>query len=103
MAELLTWNDVRAGTWNGARYTWNEAQLIAEIQNIGGRAGATKRQIKKTLNQQPEEKKERIVKLIAKIQGVEYKQEKPRKNKKIKITVEDVEVLVKELNINVHV
>jgi len=103
MAELLLWNDIRAGKWNQANYTWNEAQLIAEIQNIGGRAGGTKRKLKAELNKQSEEKKERIVKLVAKIQGVEYKQEKPRKNKKIKITVEDVEVLVKELNINVHV
>lgn len=103
MAELLTWNDVRAGTWDGARYTWNEAQLIAEIRDLGGKSGATKRKLEKTLNKQSEEKKERIVKLVAKIQGVEYKQEKPRTNKKIKITIEDVEVLIKELNINVHV
>lgn len=103
MAELLLWSDIRAGVWGQANYTWSEAQLIAEIQNIGGRAGGTKRKLKAELNKQSEEKKERIVKLVAKIQGVEYKQEKPRKNKKIKITVEDVEVLVKELNINVHV
>ena len=57
----------------------------------------------KNVNGKSEDKKKKIIKIVAKLEGKEFKEEKYKNNKKIKITVKDVNILFKTLNIKVNV
>lgn len=100
MKECLKWNDSRAGLWNTNSFTWEEVCIIIEIQQIGGAGDFD--HLYGTLNSQSKDKRRKIIKIVAKLEGKEFEQSK-KKNPNVKISVKDVEILVDKLNINVNV
>lgn len=101
MLEYLKWNDIRSGIWGSTTFTWSEVAIIVEIQGMIG--GSSTEAIYDRLKKEPKQKKKKIISIIAKLEGKEYKESKERSNKKIEITIKDVEILVEKLNINVNV
>ena len=90
-----------------SRYTWDDVALVTEVLPppddgeviIRGR-GSDEEYIHPLFKD--EEKKKRLIKLICKVQGIEYKEEK--EIKETKVTVKDVKILAKEvLGINVKI
>lgn len=101
MKEFLKWGDIRVGKWGSNPFTWGDVAIIQEIFP-GGPSEYDLYDVHRDVNKKSEEKKKRIVKLIAKIEGKEFKEEK-YKDKKIKVTVKDVKILFEALNIKVNV
>ena len=99
MATIRTpykWNNANFAFSNNV-YTWDDCALVQEIvEAIQGGLGP-----EEYLAGKPEKKK-KLIKLICKVQGIEYKEEKEIQD--IKITVKDVEILAeKVLGINVKI
>lgn len=72
--------------WNKNPYTWDDVALIKEV--LG--AGASYQEIFKD-----KKKKEKFIKLICKVEGVEYKETKNIKKRQIRIT--DVSLVAKKV------
>tara|TARA_B100001093_G_C26746329_1_gene979023 strand:+ start:320 stop:598 length:279 start_codon:yes stop_codon:yes gene_type:complete len=88
----LKWEDANI-TWDSARFTWEEASLVAEIAGRSSDYG---------LIFKDKEKKKKFIKILCKIEGVEYKETKEVKERRIRIT--DVELAIREvLGIDVKV
>jgi hypothetical protein len=102
MKEFLKWSDIRVGKWGSNPFTWGDVAILQEIFPAGGTDGYNPYDVYRDVNKKSEEKKKKIVKLIAKIEGKEFKEEK-YKDKKIKVTVKDVKILFEALNIKVNV
>ena len=89
----IQWNTANFA-WNSNPYTWDDVKLIESL--VGGVYNPVE-----TLNQDTDKKK-RFVKLLCKVQGTEYS--KQRQIKDIKITIDDVALVAKEvLGINIKV
>ena len=89
----FTWNAANFA-WNSNPYTWDDVALVASL--VGGKYNPV------TVLEQDEDKKKRFVKLLCKVQGTEY--QKQRQVKDIKITIEDVELVAREvLGVNIKV
>jgi hypothetical protein len=101
MKLYLDWNDVRVGRWDSNPFTWDEVFILEEIFS-GGTDGHNPYDVHQNINGKSEEKKKKIIKIIAKLEGKEFKEEKYQ-NKKIKVTVKDVKILFESLNIKVNV
>ena len=101
MPDYLLWNDARTGLWNEANSIWSDFIIIQELRQLGG-AAHDPFEFQNTINKQTEQKKQQIIKVIANLQGVEFKLEKTR-NKKITVSISDVEFLIDKLNININV
>jgi len=101
MKLYLDWNDVRVGRWDSNPFTWDEVFILEEIFG-GGTDGHNPYDVHQNINGKSEEKKKKIIKIIAKLEGKEFKEEKYQ-NKKIKVTVKDVKILFESLNIKVNV
>jgi hypothetical protein len=90
------WNTANFA-WNSNPYTWDDVALIVSL--VGGGVHDPLTVLKKDKS-----KKEHFVKLLCKVQGIEYQQQHQKKD--IKITIEDVELVAREvlgLNITVDV
>ena len=98
----LNWNDIRIGTWDNNPFTWDDVAILEEIFP-GGTEGHNPYDVYRNVNGKSEDKKKKIIKIVAKLEGKEFKEEKYKNNKKIKITVKDVNILFKTLNIKVNV
>lgn len=72
--------------WSKNPYTWDDVALIKEVLD----AGAPYQEIFKD-----KKKKEKFIKLICKVEGVEYKETKNIKKRQIRIT--DVSLVAKEV------
>ena len=81
------WNTANF-TFNSNPYTWDDCALIIEILQGGGSAPVE--YIKKD-----KEKKKKFIKLLCKVEGVEYEETKEVINRQIRIT--DVELVAKEV------
>ena len=101
MSEYLLWSDARTGLWSSANSTWSDFILVQELRQFGA-AAYDPFEFQNTINKQSEQKKQHIIKVIANLQGVEFKLEKTR-NKKITVSISDVEFLIDKLNININV
>ena len=86
----IKWEDFQL-TWDNNRYKWNAVQWIAE--NLG--SSPRKRKLRKLRRLKPEQY-EQVIKLICKIKGVDY-QITRRKRSGIKVTTDDIELLVNEI------
>ena len=72
--------------WNNNPYTWDDVALVQEVVQAGG---AYQEVFK------DEKKKKKFIKLICKVEGVEYKETKEIKKRQIRIT--DVALVAKEV------
>ena len=103
MAKTTTWNKANF-KWNVAptntsksRYTWNEITLAKYAAGVAEDDGF----VHSFFDRDPE-KKDKLVKLICKVQGKTIKKEKEIKD--YKITVKDIQLLTEEvLGINVTI
>jgi len=73
-------------TWNNNPYTWDDVALVQEVVQ----AGSNYQEVFKD-----EKKKKKFIKLICKVEGVEYKETKEIKKRQIRIT--DVALVAKEV------
>jgi glycine cleavage system regulatory protein len=96
MAQTVTkikWNEADI-LWNSNPFTWDEVQLIQEIaEELEGTGGVSKT---KVIRELPDEKKEKLIRLIMRRKGIKVYDEK-KKVKEVEIKVEDVELLIKEV------
>jgi hypothetical protein len=86
----FAWND---GTpfpnQSTSPFKWDDVALVEEIVDIVRAGGSIQDFFKK------EEKKKKFIKLICKIQGIEYKETKEVKD--FKIRIRDIEMVIKEV------
>jgi len=79
------WNTANFA-WNNNPYTWDDVALVQEVVQAGG---AYQEVFK------DEKKKKKFIKLICKVEGIEYKETKEIKKRQIRIT--DVALVAKEV------
>ena len=72
--------------WNNNPYTWDDVALVQEVVQ----AGSSYQEVFKDTT-----KKKKFIKLICKVEGVEYKETKEIKKRQIRIT--DVALVAKEV------
>jgi hypothetical protein len=84
--------------WNNNPYTWNEAQVLQEVESQIQHGGAPL----KVVNKLDSNKKRVLIKLIAKIKGEEYNVEK-YKSDNIKISAKDVKLLIHNNVLNIQI
>ena len=96
MATKIKWEDADfkwelAPTDTDAdRYTWDEVLLVEEILDSGGG-------IFEAIDKLDPEKKARFIKLVCKVKGIETYSGQKTIREDIEITVEDCELVVKEV------
>ena len=89
--KIFKWNDANI-IWNNNPYTWDEVQLVEEIQKII-RGGNFDEEIYKY----DTEKKRRLVKLILKVHGNTITESKRKKIKQYKIKASDIKITVEKV------
>jgi len=90
------WNDANFA-FSSNPYTWDDVALVRQLVEAIGVGEDPTAYLAKDL-----EKKKKVIKLICKVQGKEYIEEKEIKD--YKITIKDVEILAEEvLGINVTI
>ena len=101
MTNFVKWNGTSEDgqdsdkKWSEADVTWGDYQLLVEIEEVikGGRSLKSKQEaLDKYLDK---DKKKRLIKLIATVQGQKFEEEKEVED--VQINVSDVEVLIKEV------
>ena len=92
MGTKITWEGANF-LWNSNPYTWSEAELVAEVI---GASGDVIEAIKK-VDDLPEDKKKRFVRLICKVKGIETYSGQKEIKEDIKITAEDIKLVAKEV------
>ena len=98
MSSKIKWEDANFA-WDDNSYTWDEIALVVEA--VSGPPGEGDDFIHPFFDKDPE-KKDKLVKLICKVQGKTIEKEKEIKD--YKITVKDIQLLAEEvLGINVKV
>jgi hypothetical protein len=75
--------------WNSNPYTWDDCAITQEVVDAIRRGGSYQEVFKDT------KKKKKFIKLICKVEGVEYKETKEIKKRQIRIT--DVALVAKEV------
>lgn len=91
--QYLTWEQTQYPIqWDNNPYTWEEVFVLIEIaEQIGG--GGNYQDVYKHL--EPKKKKV-LIKLIAKVKGEEFVEEK-YKQEDINVTAQDIELVLKEV------
>ena len=99
MATKIKWEDADF-KWDLAptdasaiRYTWDDVALIEEL--VAG--GATGDEVAWNINQLDKEKKERFIRLICKVKGIETYSGQKTIREDIEVTAEDCELVIKEV------
>ena len=97
MATNLRWDNVEeiAGIskWGTNPYKWDDIFLILELISDGASAP----EIAGFIEDLDPEKKERFIKLVCKVKGIETYSGQKTVKENIKVTAEDVELVVKEV------
>lgn len=92
--QYLTWEQTEYPIqWDNNPYTWDEVFVLIEVAQTVRVSGHTPHDAYKHLE---EKKKKVVIKLIAKVKGVEYKEEKFKQDD-VKVTAEDIELVLKEV------
>lgn len=96
----LTWDQVRYPIqWDSNPYTWDEVFVLIEIAESIGNGG----DFPDIYGGLDKKKKKILIKLVARINGEDYKEEK-YKREDIKVIAKGVKVAIKEaLNIDIKV
>jgi len=93
--QYLTWDQVEYPIqWDNNPYTWDEVFILIEVLE-GVRSGGHKDYHDAYKHLKPE-KKRVLIKLVARIKGEDYKVEK-YKQEDVKVTAEDIELVLKEV------
>ena len=91
----LNWNDDSI-IWGSNDYTWNDVAVTITIQDLGGGAGwggiPPKKKIwdEKIADRVPKETERHFLKLVCKVNGIEYSEEKERMIAK-DLTIENIQ------------
>ena len=97
MATNLQWDNIEERTgpskWNTTIYKWSDIFLVSEI--IDG-AGSSDEILWNVQQLEPEQKR-KFVRLICKVKGIETYSGQKTIRDDIKVTAEDVELVVKEV------
>ena len=97
MATNLKWDNVQfrdaISTWDQNPYKWDDIFLILELISDGASAP----EIAGFIEDLEPEKKERFIKLVCKVKGIETYSGQKTVKENIKVTAEDVELVVKEV------
>ena len=112
MANWIRWNgDVQDGgtvnqsipattdvVWGNNSYTWGDVQFISDIADgIGtGNRRARQEKLNQFLDKEPEKKK-RLIHLICRIEGIKVYDGKKEVKEEVDVTIEKVEMLIKEV------
>lgn len=92
--KYLTWDQTEYPIeWDNNPYTWEEVFVLIEVAQAVGGGHLSPHDAYKHLS---DEKKKVIIKVIAKVKGEKFKEEK-YKQENIKVTAEDVELVLKEV------
>tara|TARA_Y100001970_G_C14138425_1_gene805726 strand:+ start:1095 stop:1418 length:324 start_codon:yes stop_codon:yes gene_type:complete len=97
MPSYFSWKD--GEIWGKILSTWGDYQLVVEVaEEIGGKGSYSRRQEKlnKFLDKEPEKKK-RLIHLICRIEGIKVYDGEKEVNEKTEVSVEKVEMLIKEV------
>lgn len=99
--KYLTWEQTEYPIqWDNNPYVWEEVFVLIEVLE-GVRSGGHKDYHDAYKHLKPEKQKV-LIKLVAKVKGEEFSEEK-YKQEGIKVTAEDIELVMKEvLNIQVN-
>ena len=89
-ATCYTWNEADF-TWEGNEYTWDNVCLVIDI--VTGGAGNAELGYAK-LNKK---KKEEFITLLLKIKGETDIKQTKKKNKNIKVTSKDIDIVITEV------
>ena len=84
--------------WGDNSYTWGDVKFISDIADGIGTGGRRARQdrLDKLLDKDPEKKK-RLIHLICRIDGTKVYDGKKEVKEEVDVTVEKVEMLIKEV------
>ena len=97
MTQIVTkikWNEANF-LWNSNPYTWDEVQLVQEIeQELDGDSSETN--IAKIVDELPKEKKEKLIHLVMRKKGIKV-YDKMKTIKNVAITAKDVKLLIKDV------
>ena len=103
MATKIKWEDADFA-WNANTFTWDEVQLVLEIADGGKSVGG----IKKKIDELEPEKRKRLIHLIMRRKGIKIYDKSKVVKEDIKINIDDVEMIIKEVKAqieaeNIHV
>ncbi len=89
--QYLTWDQTTYPIqWDNNPYTWDEVFILLEIAQAGGGGyGQAYQKLEK-------EKKKKLIKLIAKVRGEEFKEEK-YVNEDVDVIAKDIEIVINEV------
>ena len=97
MTQIVTkikWNEANF-LWNSNPYTWDEVQLVQEIeQELDGDSSETN--VAKIVDEIPKEKKEKLIHLVMRKKGIKV-YDKMKTTKNVAITAKDVKLLIKDV------
>ncbi len=97
MTQIVTkikWNEANF-LWNSNPYTWDEVQLVQEIeQELDGDSSETN--VAKIVDELPKEKKEKLIHLVMRKKGIKV-YDKMKTTKNVAITAKDVKLLIKDV------
>jgi len=104
MEKKIKWNEGNL-IWNANPYKWNEVEIATEvIGSSGGWPGLAKTVKRKDPNEilqkfekLDKDKKERFIRLVCKVKGIETYSGQKTIREDIKITAEDIKLVAKEV------
>ena len=91
--------------WKNANWLWSECQVVQDILTgleVGNRPGVDATTLIQPWLEEPwnpyrsGEKKKRLIKLICKVKGIEYEEEKAMKD--FKVTADDIKLVVRTVS-----
>ena len=92
MATAITWDNANF-KWNDNPHTWDEVQLVEELEQLVRGGGDFIEEIYKY----DTNKRNKLIKLTLKVQGNTITESKKREIKQYKIKAKDIKLVVKEV------
>jgi hypothetical protein len=105
MATKIKWEEADFA-WNDNPYKWDEVELILDIAD--GDGDTSRQGVKKRIEKLEPEKKKKLIHLIMRRKGIKIYDKSKVAKEDIKINIEDVEMIIKEVKAkieaeNIHV
>jgi hypothetical protein len=109
MFQYYNWEEVNIN-WDALNLNWEEVgilinDVLPSVVAFPPLGGGTRKYDLEKLNALPKEKKKQIIKIICKIKGEneEYISYKYKNDKDIKITAEDVDIIINKISNNIKI